>query len=215
MGFPKPGKTQKAGHAGNHRERPDQVMPAREGVQSAIRRYDHQGRGAKYIAGEHPKAPEEDQGNTPYGREPKQFAQDKRNHDARLESSDAATRIVHADKSISELDDIANLISPHSDPAGNFHRAKGHNPHQVLDDEILNPDGPRNRYERKANRKDEVPDPCHASGTREGKQRVQCDQEREVPTKQTPVGISLFDDTKRKQRQQNEAGQEGGDRTCD
>src|SRR6267143_1312181 len=124
-------------------------MPAPERIDAAVSGQNYKGGGSKDVADEHPGAATDYQGQASQPSQPQKLAENKGCHDPCLERSDATARVIHTHESIAQFDHIPDLIRAHADPARNFHRKIANRAHEVLDDGVLQPNRPWNRYERK------------------------------------------------------------------
>ena len=74
-------------------------------------------------------------------------------HQRGLEGSNAAARLVNADHSGADLNDVAMLDGWDSEEAKQFDRRRNIQPHQGLDQEVLHSGGPGDGHEEEADRK--------------------------------------------------------------
>ena len=143
--FPGPGQSHDAGHAAHESGRPNGIMPASKRFEAAASRHQDQRCRPKNVAKKNPAASQQGQGDPLLPRKPKQFAEDKRHQNARLQGFHSAARLIDTDEAASELNHVADLIGPDTKPAGDLHGDVSHPAHHPLHDQVFGLDRPRDR----------------------------------------------------------------------
>ena len=177
-------------------------MPTPERVQAAVCVDKNQRRCPKNVADKNPAAAEHQQDDSLAPAQLKQFAKNERDHDSGLERLHSAAGFVDSDKSVRELNDVADLIRRDPDPARDVDCDVSHGASERLHDSVLEQHWPRNCHEREANRKSKV---SHPGRSADAPQLNECDrdhEQREHPAEKTPVGICFFHDSDRQKQGQ-------------
>src|SRR5207248_11243101 len=115
------------------------------------------------IANEREQRPDDDQNNASRYCEGVKFAEKERNHQRCLNRADPAAGFFDSDKASADLDDIAMLKSGDTGQLQKCYVDGGYNSHQILDDDLFDPDRPRHGDQKKQNRKSKMAQPSAAA----------------------------------------------------
>ena len=203
---------QKRGECQRRRSTANQIVRARLGSGAVRVQHTRQCQHAQKIGGHCRRRPTRQQSGSPTDGELEKLAQKQRRHHRRLQRTDAAAGVVHANHPARQFDRAAVLQRGNAQAAGERDNRRGDAVQQMLRDEKLDRHRPRHREPCEGEGKQFAPQQRHAAGATEPDRREQRRTEREQRTRRAPDRIvppQQFSEHEHHPRARQHAGRSG------
>ena len=200
--FYPPGEPPQAGKGGQEDREAGGVMPFMHQLDPEVRGAPGQDERAHDIQTEGDDNAAANQGQAVRPAQPVEFAEKQSAHEHGLERADAAARLVNADHTRADLDDIAVLECRDIHLAEDSDRQSGHPLHEALSEAVFDSVGPTDRYQDEAYRERKMPNPRPAARQKDRVEGKGNHAKGERPGEQRPVLVDLVNHTDRKEQKQ-------------